>query len=88
MPPAGHFKGLGKLSPGDIDVDYELTRDSVTLPSTSEHPSIVNWRCTIKIHRGDRQPIPEGIYELTLEDGTIERLKNHGVEWSVLSPLP
>ena len=24
----------------------------------------------------------------TLEDGTIERIKNHGSEWSVLNPLP
>ena len=85
---AGTFIGRGKLSPGDLAVQYELTRAGVTRPKTSQHPSIVSWYSTVKIQRVDGQPIPEGIYELTLEDGTIERVKNHGSEWTVLSPLP
>jgi len=85
---AGTFKGRGKLSPGDIVVNYELTRDAVTRTSRSGLPSIVSWCSTITIRRSDGQPIPEGIYELTLEDGGIERIKNHGSQWTVLSPLP
>jgi hypothetical protein len=85
---AGTFIGRGKLSPGDFAVQYELTRAAITRPKTSQHPSFVNWSSTIKVQRVDGQPIPEGIYELTLEDGTIERVKNHGPECSVLSPLP
>jgi hypothetical protein len=85
---AGTFKGRGKLSPGDIEVNYELTRDAVTRTSRSGLPSIVSWNSTITIRRSDEQPIPEGIYELTLDDGTAERVKNHGAQWSVLSALP
>jgi hypothetical protein len=85
---AGTLIGRGKLSPGDLAVEYELTRDAVTRPKTSQHPSIVSWYSTIKVQRVDGQPVLEGIYELTLEDGAIERVKNHGSEWSVLDPLP
>ena len=85
---AGTFIGRGKLSPGDLAVEYELTRDAITRPKTSQHPSFVSWYSTVKVQRVDGQLVPEGIYELTLEDGTIERIKNHGSEWSVLNPLP
>jgi hypothetical protein len=85
---AGTFTGRGKLSPGEFAVEYELVREVVARPRTSQHPSIVSWYSTIKVQRVDGQPIQEGIYELTLEDGTTERVKNHGFQWSVLSPLP
>lgn len=84
----GTFIGRGKLSPGDLAVEYELTRVAVTRPKTSRHASFVSWHSTIKVQRVDRQSVSEGIYELILEDGTTERIKNHGSEWSVLSPLP
>ena len=85
---AGTFKGRGKLFPGEIEVEYELVQEVVTKPKTSQHPKIVSWSSTITIRRSDEQPIPEGIFELKLEDGSTERVKNHGFQWSVLSPLP
>ena len=84
----GTFSGRGKLSPGEFAVEYELIRVVVKRPKTSQHPSIVSWYSTITIRRSDEQPIPEGIFELKLEDGSTERVKNHGFQWSVLSPLP
>ena len=84
----GTFSGLGKLSPGDFIVEYELKREVVNRPKTSQHPAIVSWNDTIKIRSGDGRAIPLGIYELRLEDGTIERVKNHGEHWTVLNPLP
>jgi hypothetical protein len=50
---AGTFAGRGKLSPGDFAVEYELTREVVTRPKTSQHPSIVSWYSTIKVQRVD-----------------------------------
>jgi len=84
----GTFSGRGTLSPDGIPVEYELTRERVTRPKTSQHASFVSWASTVAIRRRDEQPIPEGIYELTLEDGTTERVKNHGDRWTVLNPLP
>jgi hypothetical protein len=85
---AGTFSGRGKLSPGDMEVNYELARDAVTRTSRSGLPSIVSWNSTLKLQRVDGQPLQEGIFELTMADGTTERVKNHGFQWSVLSPLP
>jgi hypothetical protein len=65
MPVAGTFKGRGKLSPGDIAVEFELVREMVNRPKTSQHPSIVGWHSTIAIRGSDEQAIPEGIYEHT-----------------------
>jgi hypothetical protein len=85
---AGTFSGRGKLSPSDVVVEYELTRQLVTRPKTSQHPSFDRWESTVTI-RGTGEPsIAEGICELTLEDRTRERVKNHGDGWSVLSPMP
>jgi hypothetical protein len=84
----GTFSGRGRLSPGDFSVEYELIREVVNRPKTSQHPAFVSWYSTIRIRSGDERAIPPGIYELTLEDGTIERVKNHGLEWTVLNPLP
>jgi hypothetical protein len=82
------FSGRGILSPGEFTIEYELTRELVTRPKTSQHPSIVSCDNTLTIRGSDERPIPEGIYDLILEDGTRERVKNHGVQWTVLSPLP
>jgi hypothetical protein len=41
----------------------------------------------IEIRPSDERSIPEGIYDLILEDGTIERVKNHGDQWTVLDSL-
>jgi hypothetical protein len=84
----GRFSGRGKLSPGDFAVHYQLTRQLVHRPKTSQHPAFVSWDNTIAIQSADERDIQAGIYELTLEDGTVERIKNHGIEWTVLNPLP
>ena len=84
----GTFSGRGKLSPGDFTVEYELIREEVHRPKTSKHPAFVSWNSTVTIRGGGERGIPPGIYDLKLEDGTIERVKNHGTEWTVLSPLP
>ena len=84
----GRFSGHGRLSPGDFGVEYEITREMVARPKTSQHPSMVSVVSTIAIRGTDERLIPEGIYELTLENGTQERVKNHGVQWTVLNPLP
>jgi len=84
----GTFSGRGKLSPGDFNVEYELIRELVNRPKTSQHPAFVSWHSTITIHGVEERAIPPGIYELRLEDGSIERVKNHGGEWTVLNPLP
>jgi hypothetical protein len=88
MMTAGQFSGRGKLSPGELAVEYELTRELVTRPKTSQHPSFDRWESIITIRGSGEQSIGEGIYELTLEGGTTERVKNHGDRWTVLSPLP
>ena len=85
---AGTFSGRGKLSPGDFTVEYELTREVVKRPKTSEHPAFVSWNSTITIRSSDERAIPPGIFELRLENGTIERVKNHGDQWTALDPLP
>jgi len=41
---SGTFSGRGTLSPDGIPVEYELTRERVTKPMTSQHPVIVIWR--------------------------------------------
>ena len=84
----GTFSGRGKLSPGDFTVEYELTREVVKRPKTSQHPALVSWSSTLTIRTRDERAITPGIYELTLEDGTIERVKNHGDQWTVLDSLP
>ena len=58
---AGALTGRGKLSPGDMEVNYELTRDAVTRTSRSGLPSIVSWNSTLKLQRVDGQPLQEGI---------------------------
>jgi hypothetical protein len=73
---AGTFSGRGKLSPGAISIEYELTRELVKRPKTSQHPSFDRWESTVTIRGSGEQSIAEGIYELTLEDGTTERVKN------------
>jgi hypothetical protein len=85
---AGTFSGRGNLSPGDIAVEYDITRQLVTRPKTSQHPSSNQWYSTVMIRGLGDQAIDAGIYALTLEDGTTERVKNHGDQWTVLGPLP
>lgn len=84
----GTFSGRGRLSTGDFTVEYELKREAVNRPKTSQHPAFVAWYSTITIRSSDERAIPPGIYELTLDDGTVERVKNHRVQWTVLYPLP
>lgn len=86
MEPA-RFLGRGKLSPGDFTVEYELIREVVHRPKTSQHPAFVSWYSTITIISSEERALPPGIYELRLEDGTTERVKNHGDQWTVLNPL-
>ena len=84
----GTFSGRGKLSPSDFTVEYELTREVVKRPKTSEHLAFVSWNSNITIRSSDEGAIPPGIYELTLENATVEQVKNHGDQWTVLDPLP
>jgi hypothetical protein len=69
------FSGRGKLSPSGFGVEYELTREVVKRPKTSQYSAIVSWYNTITIRGGDEGAIPPGIYELTLEDGSKERVR-------------
>jgi hypothetical protein len=60
---SGKFSGRGTLSPGEFAIEYELTRELVTRPKTSQHPSFDRWESTVTIRRDGEQAIPEGIYE-------------------------
>jgi hypothetical protein len=84
----GTFSGRGKLSPGDFTVEYKLIREVINRPKTSQQRAFVSWCNTITIRGSEERAIAPGIYELTLEGGTIERVKNHGDQWTVLDPLP
>jgi hypothetical protein len=78
----------GIPSPLVARVEYTLTRELLRRPKTSQHLSFDRWYSTVTVHGSGQQPILEGIYDLFLEDGKTERMKNHGDQWSVLDLLP